>query len=685
MTAVFYAPLDFVSCVRRTLKRLQPQAVIILETEIWPALYSEVKRTGAALVIVNGRISDKTWPTYERWRAFFCPILRLADAVLVQSVTDFDRYGRIGVLQSKLFSPGNLKFDAVAVSGTIATLPELQSDALWIAASTVGPDEGDKRFAPALDEDDVVLNAWQQLLPQFPRQVLLLAPRQPKRFQIVAAKLKDRGIPFASRSQQTVGTIARFDGPGVLLIDTIGELASLYPLATVVFVGGSLAPRGGHNILEPAAAGAAVIVGPHVQNFAAIVQQFKRDDALIQIQTAAELAPTVAKLLQSEQSSAAIGQRAKALVQRGRGGSERVLEIFWPLYHQASFRRPAHRGSDLFLGALASAWTAGGRIKRERGEAFAASLAPLPIPVISIGGITIGGSGKTPFTAYLAKRLRQEGQCPAILTRGYRRQSPAKNLVFGPGTKVPIAYTGDEAQIFLRAGHASVGIGASRYRTAEILLSQFPDTSVFLLDDGFQHSRLKRNLDIVVIDGMDPFGGEAVVPVGRLREPLTALARADVFVVNRAEDDGVYQAICHRLHELNQLAPVFRTRLAACVWRDYGSGVVLNGNMQGPVAAFCGLGNPRSFWRTLQNMDIATPLQWEFPDHHSYKPIEIRRMAYHAKAQGLRTLVTTEKDLMNLPQETDLALGDIQIAWLSVEAEVENEAEFLHVIRKTLH
>jgi tetraacyldisaccharide 4'-kinase len=308
---------------------------------------------------------------------------------------------------------------------------------------------------------------------------------------------------------------------------------------------------------------------------------------------------------------------------------------------------------------------------------------PLPVPVVSIGGVTLGGSGKTPFTVYLASQLRQRNYAPAILTRGYRQRSPAENVVLAAGAKVPSSLTGDEAQIFLRTGIAPIGVGRNRYETAQVLLERFPSTEILLLDDGFQHARLRRDLDIVVIDGLDPLGGREVVPLGRLREPLSSFERADVFVVTRAASDLRFRSICEQLRAYNGRAPVFRTRLIAGNWRDYQTGQAID-LARRRVAAFCGLGNPQNFWDTLESLGLEVVFRWAFEDHHAYRPRELQYIAQQALFHGAQLLVTTEKDRMNCPGRLNSAIAPLTLAWLEIELELQDSAGFFAVVENAL-
>ena len=681
VAGIFYSPLDYAACVRRVLKTIRPALLIVLETEIWPNLYAETKQTGASLAIVNGRISDRTLPRYLRFNSWIAPLLHLPDIIFVQSAADYDRYRQLGAPISNLHVEANLKYDAAAIRAPLE-LKTFGAEHVWIAASTVGPNERGSLERHSIDEDEIVIEAFRALAAHLPRLLLILAPRQPARFDLVAANLEHTGVSFVRRTQTNSRRPPLLKLPGVLLLDTIGELARIYSYADAVFVGGSIAPRGGHNIVEPAAAGAPIVVGPHMQNFQSIMRDFREAQAILQIEHQEDLAAAIRGLMLDRDRAKEIGQRASRLVQEKCGVASRLAMSLSPLYQSANLKPARGHISRALLSPLAFAWTQGGAAQRLRAQRKARSRSPLPAPVISIGGITVGGSGKTPFTTYLAKRLVARGIAPAILTRGYRRRSPA-TLVVAPGAKVPTAMTGDEAQIFLRNGLAPVGIGANRYETARLLLHNFPSTRVLLLDDGFQHASLERDLDIVLIDGLDPFGQDAVVPLGRLREPPSALRRADILVVTRAEDDVRFEAISSQLRRYNPGAPIFRTRLLAHHWRDH-NGALFTDFAARRVAAFCGLGNPENFWRTLESLGLRIAFRWAFPDHHTYQVFELQRVARQAEMTGAELLVTTEKDRINCPNHLEAAIAPLQLAWLEIELGLENEAAFFAHVEQTL-
>jgi tetraacyldisaccharide 4'-kinase len=331
---------------------------------------------------------------------------------------------------------------------------------------------------------------------------------------------------------------------------------------------------------------------------------------------------------------------------------------------------------------LARLWEWGGRRKRERDLR---AQKKLDAPVISVGNVTMGGTGKTPCVLWLARALRARGHRPGILIRGYGRSSADQTLAVEAGAEVSAEHCGDEPRIFVRSGVAPVGIGADRWQTGRLLRDRF-FTSVLLLDDGFQHLRLARNLDIVLIDALDPFGGGDVFPVGRLREPLESLGRADIVVITRSELSGAAAMIERAVARWNPRAPVFRASVEPEAWVEHrtGAGHPIAERPFGAAGAFCGLGNPQSFLRTLRRLGV-DPLDWiEFEDHHRYRPNELRLLAHQFQSSGVEALVTTEKDAMNLCESPDDLLAPLPLFWLRVSMAIEREREFLDEIERRI-
>lgn len=634
---IFYAPLDYRSVVKRVLRKIRPAAVVIMETEIWPNLYREAKRSGASLLVVNGRISDRALPRYRRWSWFFRHGLALPDAIWVQSEQDVERYALAGAPVERVVSAGNLKYDFQpprAIAAEIAEfLARVNPREVWVAASTMPP-----AVAGDPDEDDAVIAAFRELKRE--GLLLILAPRRPERFDAVAEKLTTAGIPFVRRS--ALGALRL---PGVLLLDTIGELAAVFERASVVFMGGTLASRGGHNILEPAFFAKPVIAGPHMENFAEMAAEFDAAGALVRVRDAASLAAAVRRALDAPGET---GRIAQELAMAKRGVVDRVAERVLQAVADG-----VPDSQNAYLTPLSWLWAKGHAIHLSRGQRAARSLATR---VISVGGLTMGGSGKSPMVAHLAERLND----PAILTRGYRREASNTSVIVPRGASAPIAQTGDEAQMFVRRNIAHVGIGADRYETGRFLETQHAP-GIILLDDGFQHVRLRRDVDIVLIDATNPWGG-GLFPVGFRREPLDALARATAIVLTRVPPGAPTTGIERTIRGYNANVPIFRSRMVPEPWTLPTR----------KVAAFCGIGSPAAFWRTLEELGLEIVHRAVFRDHHKYSAEELEAFA---RASGAEVLVTTEKDMMNLPP--GLALP---IECVCIRVEIENERELLRLI-----
>ena len=669
---VFFLPIDYRSCVRRVLRRLRPSLVLVLETEIWPNFYREAKRAGAALVIANGRISDRTAERYKRWNWFFRRVLQWPDAIFVQTEEDARRYAAAGAPAERVHVGGNLKYDfnppASGIAPEIAGfLSATKPEQIWIAASTMPPaSSGD------VDEDDAVIAAFQKIAR--PGLLLILAPRKPERFDEAAAKLKQAGVAFVRRT-----ALAPLALPGILLLDTIGELALLFEQADVVFMGGTLARRGGHNILEPAYFGKPVIAGPHMENFSAIAAEFRKGGGLRGIEDSAGLAAAVRELLTDP---GGMGARARALAQARRGVTARLANHLWAAYSLGVPDPARPWPARLLFTPLSWLWRAGHALKMARGQAHARAL---ETPVVSVGGLSMGGAGKSPVVAYLAAKLRETGRNPAIVTRGYKRASAQPVVIVPRGGSAAVSLTGDEAQMFIRDGHAHVGIGSDRFAVGQELERQLKP-GVLLLDDGFQHVRLRRASDIVLIDALDPLCG-GVFPLGRARESIDALRRATAVVITRTEPGLLSTGLEQKIKAVNPSIPIFRSSVRPLHWVEAGTGApcALRALPANRVAAFCGLGNPRSFWTTLTDpkqieLKLYITFQRAFGDHHSYRPGEIRSLAELARKGGAEALVTTEKDALNLCEDAAAMTAPLHLYWLKIGVAVENEEALLRAI-----
>lgn len=315
LDGLFYAPFDWPGPVRQALSVLNPELLVLVETELWPNLIHHAHRRGTRVAVVNGRISNRSFGRYRRLGNFLRRVLGEVDLFLMQGQTHAERIQALGASPDRIRVTGNLKYDAVEPGRPPARLARLVEGQpprpLWIAGSTVA------------GEEELVLHAFHQVRERVGDAGLLMAPRHPERFDAVPLLVEAAG--FRCRRRSTLEPGAWGDGE-VLLLDTLGELARLYSLASVVFVGGSLLPSGGHNILEPAAAGKPVVVGPHMENFQEITDQFLSEEALVQVHTPEDLGPVVAELMHDEARRRALGERARGLVERNRGAVGKTVD-----------------------------------------------------------------------------------------------------------------------------------------------------------------------------------------------------------------------------------------------------------------------------------------------------------------------------------------------------------------------
>ncbi len=335
--AVFYFPFDLGVIVRRTLDLVQPRLFLMTETEIWPNLLRECRRRGVKTAIVNGRLSARSFPRYRRARGFFRHVLAHIDAFCVQSDESARRFAEIGAEPDRITVTGSLKFDSLEPAG---------------APSQAGPRERVLRYfrfgatRPVLvagstmkGEEAAVLRAFRRLKTTMPSAVLVLAPRHPERFDEAARLAEQEGFRTVRRQELAIDAEPRAD---VIVLDTIGELATVYLVGTVVFVGGSLVATGGHNILEPAVHGRPVLFGPHMHNFAEIAAAFVANGAGVQVASDGEFEEQVLSLMSDPVRRARLGAAARALVETNRGAKDKTLAVLDALLPPASASRPSN-------------------------------------------------------------------------------------------------------------------------------------------------------------------------------------------------------------------------------------------------------------------------------------------------------------------------------------------------------
>lgn len=299
------------------------------------------------------------------------------------------------------------------------------------------------------------------------------------------------------------------------------------------------------------------------------------------------------------------------------------------------------------------------------------------VPVISVGNITVGGTGKTPFVAWLVRRLQTEGRNVAIVTRGYRGRAGRGPywVSRGKGPMAGASECGDEAYLLARALDG-VGVVAGSDRVAGAVAARESGADVVVLDDGFQHRRLFRDLDLVLLDSLDPFGNRRLLPGGRLREPIGSLARADLVVITRSQAGSRFEAIERTVRAHNPRCPILTGGHRALGFVDAEGRAV---ETPGRVLAFCGIGNPSSFFEDLLRCGVTVVGTRRYADHHPYTARDRARLAALASEHSA-TLVTTEKDMVRLPS----GIPDATILALRIEMEVHDEPVLLKRVRRAI-
>jgi 3-deoxy-D-manno-octulosonic-acid transferase len=328
---VTYFPFDFAFAVRRFLEHHRPRVFATMETEIWPNVTRLARARGTRMLLANGRISDRSFPRYRAFRAIVRSVLNKYDRILTREETDRERFVAIGAPEEIVEVSGNVKFDYEPDSSPLEIAPQIEAligeRKVLILGSTM---EG---------EDEALLPELERFLAEH-NAFVVIAPRKPERFELVAGLLATSAFRFLRRSEingssgpRSIGSSGveargteepRNRGTDILLLDTIGELAKMYRYATAAFIGGTLVPIGGHNPIEPAAAGVPVCFGPSMSNFREIAQLFLREQAAAEVRDAAEVIDFASRMFDDAFLQRTWGERARRTVLQNRGASERT-------------------------------------------------------------------------------------------------------------------------------------------------------------------------------------------------------------------------------------------------------------------------------------------------------------------------------------------------------------------------
>lgn len=310
---IMYMPWDTGFCVKRAVRSINPKVFITIETELWPLLFRTLKDRGASVVLLNGRISSGSFKGYKRVRPFMKKILSLVDFMYMQGDKDAERLISLGADKDKVSIMGNFKFDIEIKETSSPEWMKCLRGKIFLAAST------------HKGEEEIIIAAYRMIKKEISDLMLLIAPRHPERFDEVEEIIRNEGFNYIRRSKISTEE-GKSPHPEVILLDTIGELQSVFSKADVAFVGGSLLPFGGHNILEPAYWGRPIIFGPHMNNFP-MAEEFLRRFAAIRVTDSEDVVKTVTELLRNKEKALQMGRNAVAIVEENRGAVKKAVDL----------------------------------------------------------------------------------------------------------------------------------------------------------------------------------------------------------------------------------------------------------------------------------------------------------------------------------------------------------------------
>jgi tetraacyldisaccharide 4'-kinase len=573
---------------------------------------------------------------------------------------------------------GNLKFDQAAVP---LSEPELQR-----LLKVLGWSSDEKILVAGSThekEEELLLKAFAKMKQQWPNLRLILAPRHLNRLANVTGVLTRNGVSYVRYSEKDRATSKA--PSDVLLVDTLGHLGRLYSIGAVVFVGGSLVPVGGHNLLEPAALGRPVLFGPFVQHVQEMADLLLASSGGMMVRDIEELVREVQIFLTDPDRRKTMEERARETVRLHQGATGRVSamvdqqlkERYFGRYPRLDHRNALERwfkermlvSKGGWLTSLAGVGLRGISIlyqgwQEARTAAYSVGLLPsvrMPRPVISIGNLTLGGTGKTPTVMTVCRILRAQGHRPAVLSRGYGGRNGKAVRVATNSIDVDQGpdEVGDEPFLIAeRLPGLPVVVSTDRVAAARYAIEKL-QSDVLVLDDGYQHLRLKRNLNLLVVDAVDPFGNGDVFPRGTLRESSGQVRRADAVLLTHvghtAETDELQKFIRRYRSDL----PIFTSRHRIVELVSFGSGSSLPfENIKGiRLLAVTGIGQPDRFIRMLQDGGADVAAEFLYPDHYRYRPEDLDEIDAEAKRLEVRRIVTTEKDAVRIkklerPMET---------------------------------
>lgn len=709
--AIIYFPLDLLWLAGHVLRRIRPRVFLPVETELWPNFLRTARKIHVPVMMVNGRISDKSVKQYKHLHSLLRNMIGTVKLFAMQSPIDAEYIMRLGAPQELVTVTGNTKFDQTYTDVSpeekqkiIEEMGLSKNDGIFLAGST------------HRGEEEAVLQAFKAVRETHPHARLVIAPRELLRTMEVVHLCRKAGFSVTTRTKLQNEAPQDED---IVILDTIGELGKVYSIGDVVFVGGSLVPHGGHNILEPAAHGKAIIVGSHMFNFKDTYALFKNRDACLTVKNGEELAKQVTRLFDEPEHRHRMEEETRAIVRENKGASRKsaiLLHQMLESYESSPENRHHVRSTQkitnfqtyfidlvhskevdglfphlimgilyifsLIYGLLVNIKLAGykyGIFQKQKLDCF----------VISLGNVTVGGTGKTPTAQRLARDIRDMGYRVVILNRGYRAKWHGEVGIVSDGKRLHMdaAEAGDEA--YMLAKHlpeVPVLIGAERAKTGRYAMEHF-GAEVAILDDGYQHWQLERDLDILLVDAVNVFGNGYILPRGTLREPISHISRADICLMTKVDQAaaGSCDYIRETVHRYNPEARIVesihqpRCFIPLTEWYvNIASQGIDIAQMRGKrIMAVSAIGNPASFEQTLSDLGAVIIESLRYPDHHDYAMSEMTDIFQQAENAGAEAIVITEKDAVKIPADVAREKWSIPIYVICVEVNFQKGSEGL--------
>ncbi|MBQ9571927.1 MAG: tetraacyldisaccharide 4'-kinase [Acidaminococcaceae bacterium] len=697
--AIIYFPLDLAWVAESVVRRVHPGIFMPVETELWPNFLRALRERNIPVMMVNGRISERSVKTYQYLFSIWRDMLRTVSRFCMQSSIDANYITHLGADPQKIFVTGNTKFDQTYAEVTPEDLANykmelgLDKDAfpVILAGSTHAP------------EEKYLLTAFSELHKKYPRARLIMALRFNNRVDEIKRLCDKYGYKAGLRSK-----LKNMNGPRpeypVVLIDTIGELGRIYSVGDIVFIGGSLMNHGGHNVLEPAAHAKPIVVGPSMQNFKDSYSLLSKAGALRTVQDTGGLTKAFLEIAGDDALRRKMGEASLQVIRENRGAALNTMHYLTDLLQKASVphaytkeypvntrnfndagggglkhgaaiiqyifhmahapERPWYAFILLgFLRGLSYLYGFGARVNLWMYEAGLLTRRKLDCCVISIGNITVGGTGKTPTAQRVAEMIKNLGYRVVILNRGYRSHWDKPLGVVSDGKKIYMTSyeAGDEAYLMAKMmPGVPVVIGKNRDVTGRYAVEEL-HAEVIIMDDGYQHWQLNRDLDIVLVDTLNLFGNGNLLPRGILREPLSHLNRADLFLFTKSDQSSqlTRTSLAENIRQYNTKAPIVESIHHAKEFveiADWYKGIQQNAlplkELQGKrVMVFSAIGNPSSFEQNVSGCGLEIVEAIRYPDHHDYGMLEMQYIGERANELKADALITTGKDAVKIPTE----------------------------------